>query len=87
MQHSARPMPRSGVGLHAGMKQLAEVRAELEAVRIRLRDAEDGWAKSKAETDTLRSQTAAGPSLVNTDVERVMHRLLDRTRFMEAENA
>jgi chromosome segregation ATPase len=65
--------------------ELAEVRAELEAVRLRLRDAEDGWAKSKAEADTLRAQTAAGPSLVNTDAERVMHRLLDRMRFMEAE--
>ena len=65
--------------------ELAEVRAELDAVRLRLRDAEDGWAKSKAETDTLRAQTAAGPSLVNTDAERVMHRLLDRMQAMEAE--
>ena len=65
--------------------ELAEVRAELEAVRLRLRDAEDGWAKSKAEADTLRAQTAAGPSLVNTDVERVMHRLLDRMQAVEAE--
>ncbi|KAF8499838.1 hypothetical protein F5888DRAFT_1802298 [Russula emetica] len=67
--------------------ELAEVRAqlegktsELEAVRLRLTDAEDGWAKSKAEA---RAQTAAG--LVNTDVERVMHRLLERMRAMEAE--
>jgi hypothetical protein len=71
-------------------KELAEMRAELEgekseleAVRSRLRNAEDGWAKSKAEADTLRAQTAAG--LVNTDVERVMHRLMDRMRAMETE--
>ncbi|KAF8492374.1 hypothetical protein F5888DRAFT_1637137 [Russula emetica] len=70
--------------------EVAEVRAELEgknseleAVRLQLTDAEDGWAKSKAEADTLRAQTAAG--LVNTDVERVMHRLMERMRTMEAE--
>jgi hypothetical protein len=71
---------------------LAEVHAKLEAreselaaVRLRLADAEDGWAKSRsrAEADTLRAQTAAG--LVNTDVDRVMHRLLERMRAMEAE--
>ena len=65
--------------------ELAEVRAKLDAVRLRLRNAEDGWAKSKAEADTLRAQTVAGPSLVNTDVERMMHGLLDRMRSMEAE--
>jgi len=63
--------------------ELAEMRAELEAVRLRLTDAEDGRAKSKAEADTLRAQTAAG--LVNTDVDRVMHRLLERMRAMEIE--
>jgi hypothetical protein len=51
--------------------ELAKVRAELEgkkseleAVCLQLTDAEDGWAKSKAE-----AATAAG--LVNTDVEQV----------------
>jgi hypothetical protein len=63
--------------------ELAEVRAELEAVRLRLADAEDGWAKSRAEADALRAQTAAG--LVNTDVDRVVHRLMERMRTMEAE--
>jgi chromosome segregation ATPase len=70
--------------------ELAELRAELEgtkseleAVRLRLADAEDGWAKSKAEADTLRAQTAAG--LVNTGVDQVMHRLLERMRAMELE--
>jgi hypothetical protein len=70
--------------------ELAQVRAELEekkselkAVRLRLMDAEDGWAKNKAEADTLRAQTAVG--LVNTDVDRVMHRLMEHMRAMEAE--
>ena len=49
-------------------RELAEVHAKLEtrvselaAVCLRLTDAEDGWAKSKAEADTLlaRSQAAA----------------------------
>ena len=72
--------------------ELAEVRAELEgkkseleAVRLRLMDAEDRCAKSKAEADALRAQTAAG--LVHTDVDRVMHRLMERMRAMEAEMA
>jgi len=71
-------------------RELAEMRAELEAkmsesaraLRLRLA-AMDGCAQSKAEADTYRAQTATG--LVNTDVERVMHRLLDRMRAMEAE--
>jgi chromosome segregation ATPase len=64
--------------------ELAEVRAELEvkqselaAVRLRLTDAEDGLAKSEVEADTLRAQTA--------DLDRVMHRLMERIRDMETE--
>jgi hypothetical protein len=70
--------------------EFAELRAELEGkkleletIRLRLTDAEDGWAKSKAEADTLRAQTAAG--LINVDVDRVMHRLMERMRAMETE--
>ncbi len=70
--------------------ELVEVHAKLEAreseltaVRLQLMDAEDRWARSKAEADTLRAQTAAGP--VNADVDRVMHRLMERMRAMEAE--
>ena len=70
--------------------ELAEVHAKLEAseselaaVRLRLTDAEVGWAKSKAEADTLRAQTAEGN--VNTDVDQVMHRLTERMRAMEAQ--
>jgi hypothetical protein len=58
--------------------KLAEVRAELEgkkskleAVRLRLADAENCCTKSKPDADTLHTWTAAG--LVNTDVDQVMH--------------
>jgi hypothetical protein len=72
--------------------ELAEVRAELEgkkseleALRLRLTDAEDGWAKSKAEADTLRAGTQAAAGLVNMDVDRDMRRLMERVRSVEAE--
>jgi hypothetical protein len=77
-------------------RELAEVHAKLEAreselaaVRLRLTDAEDGWAKSKAEADTLRAgtQAAASLSLVNMDVDRVMWRLMERMRIVETEMA
>jgi hypothetical protein len=73
-------------------KELANVRAkldakesELEAVRLRLADAEKGWTKSKAEADTLRAQTATGS--VNTDEGQVIRRLTERMRAMEVEMA
>jgi hypothetical protein len=74
-------------------RELAEVHAKLKAresefaaVRLRLTDAEVGWAKSKAEADALRAaQSAAGP--VNADVGRVMHTLMERVRAMEADLA
>ncbi len=72
-------------------RELAEVRAELEAskselaaVHLRFKDAECGWAKSKAEADTLRAQIAT-TSLVNTD--EVTRRLVERMRATEAEIA
>jgi hypothetical protein len=64
---------------------LAELEAresELEAVHLRLTEAENGWAKSKTEADTLRAMTTAG--LVNTDET---HRLKERVWAMEAEMA
>jgi hypothetical protein len=68
-------------------KKLANVRAklevkesELEAIRLRLTDAEKGWTESKAEADTLRAQIAAGP--VSTDEDRVVRRLTERMRAM-----
>ncbi|KAF8489448.1 hypothetical protein F5888DRAFT_1929890 [Russula emetica] len=74
-------------------KKLANIRAklvakesELEAIRLRLTDAEKGWTKSKAEADTLRAEIAAG--LVNTDEDRIVRRLTERMRVMvEAEMA
>jgi hypothetical protein len=70
--------------------ELAKVRAklearesELEAVRLRLKDAEDGWAKSRTEADTLRAMTAAG--LVSTDEDRITRELVERIRVMEVE--
>jgi len=73
-------------------KELTSVRAkleakesELEAVRLRLTDAEKGWTKSKAEADTLRAQTATGS--VNRDEDQVTRRLIERMRAIEAEVA
>ena len=59
--------------------------SEMEAVRLRLADAEKGWAKSKAEADTLRARTAAGS--VNKDEDQVTRRLMERVRAMEVEMA
>ena len=73
-------------------KELTNARAKLEAkeseletVRSRLTDAENGWTKSKAGADTLRAQTATGS--VTRDEDRVTHRLLERVRALEAEVA
>ena len=77
-------------------QELAEVHAKLEAreselaaVRLRLRDAEVGLAKSKSEADTLRASagTQAAANLINMDVDRVMRRLMERVRSVEAEMA
>ncbi len=73
-------------------RELAEVRAELEArkselaaVHLRLKYAESGWAKSKAEADTSGAKTAG--NLVNTDEDGVLRRLTERVRAIEAEIA
>jgi hypothetical protein len=73
-------------------RELAEMRAELEAsksesaaFRLRLADMENSCGESKAEADTYRNQTAT--ALVNTDGDRVVHRLLERMQAMEAEIA
>ncbi|KAF8499855.1 hypothetical protein F5888DRAFT_1888794 [Russula emetica] len=69
-------------------RELTEMRAELEAsksesaaFRLRLADAENGCANSKVDADTYRTQTATG--LVNTDEDRVVHRLMERVQAME----
>ena len=65
------------------LSKLKAKESELATVNSRLTDAEDGWAKSKAEADTLRAQTATG--LINMDVDRVMRRLMERVQSVEAE--
>jgi len=73
-------------------KELENLRAklktnesELEAVRLRLTDAEKGWTKSRAEADTLRAQTATGS--VNRDEDQATNGLMERLRALEAEVA
>jgi len=66
--------------LEARKSELEAREPELEAIRLRLTNAEIGWAKSKTEADTLRASNTAG--LVSTDEERITRRLLER---MEAE--
>jgi hypothetical protein len=65
--------------------ELEAKKSELETVRLRLTEAEIGWAKSKTEADTLRALTTAG--LVSTDEDRMTRGLLERIRAMEAEMA
>ena len=74
-------------------EQLANMRAkleskesELEAIRLRLTEAEKDWIKSKAEADTLRAQTAATGSW-NRDEDQVTRRLMERMQAIEAEVA
>ena len=72
--------------------ELAEVRAEsearkseLEAVRLQLMDGKNGWAKSKAEADTLHGMTTT--SLASTEEDQIPRGLVERFRAMEAEIA
>ncbi|KAI0283573.1 hypothetical protein BGY98DRAFT_1166476 [Russula aff. rugulosa BPL654] len=60
-------------------EKLEAKESELEAVRLRLTDAEKGLTKSKAEADTLRSQTATGS--MNRDEDQVTRRLMERMRL------
>jgi len=73
-------------------RELTEMRAELEArksesaaFRLRLADTENSCAKSKAEADTCRTQTATG--LVKMDEHHIVYRLMERVRALEAEMA
>jgi hypothetical protein len=72
------------------IEQFANVRtkleakeSELDAVRLRLTDAEKGLAKRKAEADTLHARIAAGS--VNRDEDQVTRRFMERARALEAE--
>jgi hypothetical protein len=75
---------RENAELHA---KLEARESELAAFRLRLADTENNSssAKSKAEPDTYRTQNTTG--LVNTDEDRVVHRLLERMQAMEIEIA
>ena len=73
-------------------RELTEMRVELEATksesaafRLRLADMENSCSKSKSEADTNHTPTATG--LTSTDEDRVVHRLMERMRAMEAEIA
>jgi hypothetical protein len=73
-------------------QELANVRAkleanesELEAVRLRLTDAEKGLTKSKAEADTSRARNDT--SSVNKDEDQVTRMLMERMQALEAEVA
>jgi hypothetical protein len=73
-------------------RELAELHAKLEAreselaaFRSRLAETENGCTKGKAEADSYRNQNTT--SLVNTDEDRIVHRLMERMQAMEAEMA
>ncbi len=84
--------PQAAEASERGQRELAEVRAELEArkselavVNLRLTDVENGLAKSKTEAGTSGAKAAV--NIVNTDEDGVMQRLTERMRAMEAEIA
>jgi hypothetical protein len=71
-------------------RELANVRAkleakefELEAVRLRLAEAEKGLTKSRAEADILRAQAATG--FVNRNEDQDTRGLLERVQALEDE--
>jgi hypothetical protein len=91
-EQAQKALHKASCAAEAKERELTEMRAELEAsksesaaFRLRLADTENGSSKSKAEADTYRAPTATGP--VNTDEDRVVHRLLERMQAMEAEIA
>ena len=71
--------------LEAKKSELEAKKSELEVIRLRLTDAEIGWAKSKTEADTLRALNTT--SLASTDEDRIARVVLERIRAMEAEMA
>ncbi len=67
--------------------ELEARKSELTVVQLRLKDAESGWAKNKAEADTDTSRAKNAANLINTDEDGVIRRLMERVRAMEAEIA
>ena len=65
--------------------ELEASKSESAAFRLRLAETENSCSESKAEADAYRTPTATG--VVNTDEDRVVHRLMERMQAMEAEMA
>jgi len=72
--------------------ELAELRtdlkgtkSELEAIRLRLTDAENGWSKSGEETEKLRALAAGDPDGI--DEGQVSRRIMECVRAVEGEIA
>ncbi len=91
-QSALQATSRTAEANERSQRELAEVRAELEAskselvaVHLQPNVAESDWAKNKAETDTSGDKTAA--NLVNTDEDGVTRRLMERVRALEAKIA
>src|SRR6266436_6822322 len=88
-QNALQATSRTAEANERSQRELAEVRAELEAskfelatVHLRPKDAESGWARHK---DTSGANIAA--NLVNTDEDGVTRRLMERMRAIEAKIA
>ena len=70
----------------AGVRTELEVKkSELEAVRLRLTDAENGCSNSKAVAETLHTPTAKSSN--NMEEGQITRRLMERMQAMEAEMA
>jgi hypothetical protein len=65
--------------------ELEAKKSELEAVRLRLTDANDGWARSKTKAGKLHTVTAA--SLIDLNEDRDMCNLKEDKQDMKAELA
>ena len=71
--------------------ELEAKKSELDAVRLRLEDAEDGWARSKAELSAKRDsgafRTVTAASLVDLNEDRAMYELKEDMHAMKGESA
>jgi chromosome segregation ATPase len=66
-------------------EQNRKYETELAAIRLRLADAENGWAKSKREADTLRASALTTTDFVSTNEDRITRRSVRRIRAIDAE--
>ena len=74
---------RYGAELANVLVELDGKKSELEAVRLRLRNAENGWARSKAKAATWHTVTAS--SLVDLNEDRAMCQLKEDMHFTEGD--